>query len=157
MKKLISLALVLILALSSLNFMACGGEKKEEATPSSETPAPQEETAPASPTWADIPIYSGASQTGKVTTRRLGAEFGEFEKMESWNYETKDAVKTVASFYKAKMPKEGWQNVMTTEERKELFGSIWQKKDGDIMAVVTVLEAEDGGTNIIIARYEGKK
>ena len=51
-----------------------------------------------------------------------------------------DAVKKVAAFYKSKMSEEGWQSVYESEQREELLGGIWQKKDGDVVTVVTILE-----------------
>ena len=144
MRKLMTLALVLVLALSCLSLIACGGgEKKDEAPP-------------AGFTWADIPIYSGASQIEKITTMHPGPEFKDFENSESRYYETSDGVKKVASFYKAEMLKRGWQDTMTMES-EEFCGIVWEKEDADVVAVLTIGEAEDGVTNIIIVRYEGKK
>ena len=121
MKKLISCVLMIVLALGSIGLAACGSEGEEgETTPpasNGEATSPAEEEAPppaGSLSWSDIPAYSGASQVQKGGWAVPPAQ-GEWSKVEWRYYESGDSADRVASFYRGRMPDQGWDEMMWME------------------------------------------
>ena len=97
MKRAISLVLIAVMMLACIGLIACGAESG--TTPLS-----------GGNSWGDVPVYSGAKQVQKGSWSIPPAE-GEWVKVEWHYYETGDSVGSVAAFYRAEMPGEGWDEM----------------------------------------------
>jgi len=160
MKRLISLSLVMILALSILGLLACGGGQKEEAgTTTEEMDAPEvkEQTVPPKQkagsegcTWADMPIYPGAEEADQPFD---GAVATSEEYTESHSYTSGDDLGKVAAFYKGQMPRRGWHldKWMDVEMTKPGWTSqrgMYSMRDGQDVAVVELIDKGEGVAHI---------
>lgn len=88
MKKVVSMALVLAIALVCVGVVACGSKTITY--------------------WNDLPVYPGAKQVqkGGWAIPAVEKKWGDLE----WSYyETKDSVSKVSAFYKEQMPIAGWK------------------------------------------------
>jgi len=153
MKKAISLALVLIMMLSCISLVACGGGEEEAPTPTP-TPSPTSEPATTPPsgsglTWNDMPVYSGAGQVQKGTWAIPPAE-GEWSKVEWRYYETGGSVSEVVTFYKSQMPGNGWQETMWMEMQEMSWG-VYNKNNEQDAAMVWI-GSEEGKTFFALMR-----
>jgi len=148
MKKAISLALVLIMMLSCISLVACGGGEEEAPTPS---PTSEPATTPSGSglTWNDMPVYSGTGQVQKGSWSIPPAE-GEWLKVEWRYYETSDSINAVATFYKSQMPGNGWQETMWMEIQEMSWG-IYNKNDEQDAAMVWI-GSEEGKTFFALMR-----
>ena len=121
MKRVISLALLVLMVLASISFAACTGGGGAPPTGGTTAPPSNEGTTPPSGgdttpppsggggfTWNDMPVYPGADQGEKAgwVPPLIEAE-GEYRKVEVRYYGTEDSVSKVTSFYKSKMPGHG--------------------------------------------------
>lgn len=159
MKRAISLALVLIMMLSCIGLVACGGGEEEVTTPSppsepatTPTTTPTEEpTPPASSglTWNDMPVYSGAGQVQKGSWAIPPAE-GEWSKVEWRYYETGGSVSQVGAFYKSQMPGNGWQETMWMETTEMTWG--FYNKNNEQDAAMVWIGSEEGKTFFALMR-----
>jgi hypothetical protein len=138
-KKVALIMSILIITLSCVGLVACGGgdgngngngaKPTATATP---TTTPTSTSAPSGGlTWDDIPLYSGASQVQKGSWA-IPAEQGEWSKVEWRYYETGDSTDDVASFYKSSMPGKGWDEMM------------WMEAEGIAWAYYTKNNEKDG-------------
>jgi len=153
LKKVISLALVLVLLLGCIGLAACGGGEEGTPPPNGEaTPPSNGGAAPPSGgglTWNDMPVYSGAKQVQKGSWS-IPPEQGEWSKMEWRYYETGDSSSKAASFYKSQMPGEGWQE-MAWMEVEEVSWGYYSKNDEQDGAMVWV-GSDEGKTSIALMR-----
>ena len=157
MKKLIAYVLVIILALGCIGLVACGnGEEEEEVAPppvEEEEEAPtKEETEPPSGgelSWRDMPVYSGADQVQKGGWAVPPAQ-GEWSEVEWRYYETGDSASKVASFYRDKMPDEGWEEMMWMEAE----GVAWAfyTKNGEKNGAMFWVASDEGETVFALMR-----
>ena len=139
MKKAALITFGLIVALSCIGLVACGGDNGNGAEPTDTATPTTTPTATTTPTttpssgltWEDIPLYSGASQVQKGSWA-LPAEQGEWSKVEWRYYETNDSTDDVASFYKSNMPGKGWDEMM------------WMEAEGIAWAYYTKNSEKDG-------------
>jgi hypothetical protein len=164
MKRVIVLGMVAALILGLLGLWSCGGggEKKAQQQTSSE---PAEETIVAEKNedqggtgWGDIPIYSGADRKeDEGMSAAMTAAMGGYKKSEVRIYTTGDPFGQVVAYYKSQMPKKGWNKMTEGEEQEEGWGSVWQKKDGQILVNVSVVKDIEGECGIILARHEGRQ
>jgi len=157
MKRLVSLSLVVVLILGSVGLVACGGKESEPTQEPTQTPSPTTtpsptQTAP-SPTggltWNDMPIYSGAKQVQKGSWSIPPAE-GDYSKVEWRYYESGDNIGNVASFYKGKMPGQGWEE-MGWMETPEMNWGMYNKNNEQDAAMVWI-GSDDGKTFIALMR-----
>lgn len=155
MKKVVSLALLVVMVLACASFAACGGG--EVAQPPEEEPAPapseDEVTPPSSDgggfTWDDMPTYPAASQIAKGNWMEPPQE-GEWYRVEWRHYETGDSQDNVFAFYQSAMPGKGWQEMMQMEAG-ELSWLIYTKNNEKDVAWVYVGEG-DGKTLLHLMR-----
>ena len=163
MKRLLYLLLAALLVLSCLGWVACGGGGEKTEEPTSESP---DETVVADKgdesggsEWEDIPIYSGATRHESEMAKRMSATMGNMgDKGESEIrlFKAGDEYDKVVSYYKSQMPRKGWEKIMEKEEEAG-WGSMWQKKDGEILVNLTVMKDMEGECGIAIGRHMGKK
>jgi len=168
MKKLTFLMLVLVLALTCVSLVSCGGGEKEEATPESTSTTKPEEKPTAKPeatptkgesasggfTWDDMPIYPGA-EADKDALDVAGAS-GE-GRMEWRHYKTGDSLEKVASYYKKEMSKNGWQqvkwgDVKMTKANWTRENGIYAKNEWHDDAFVTITDKGEGVVHISLMR-----
>jgi len=157
LKKVISVALALVLMLGCVGLVACGGGGGEGGTappPSNggvTAPSEGEATPPSGGglTWNDMPVYSGAKQVQKGSWS-IPSEEGEWSKMEWRYYETKDSVSKVTSFYKSQMPGKGWQET-TWMEIEEMSWGYYSKNNEQDGAIVSI-GFDEGKTFIALMR-----
>ena len=71
-------------------------------------------------------------------------------------FKTGDDYGKVVSYYKSQMSRKGWEKMMEKEEEAG-WGSMWQKKDGQILVNLTVVKDMEGECGIVIGRHKGKK
>jgi hypothetical protein len=164
MKRMIVLGMAAALILSLLGLWACGGggEKQAQQKTSSE---PANEMVVAEKTedqegggWSDIPIYSGADRKEDAgMSAAMSGAIGGYKESEVRVYTTGDPFGQVVVYYKSQMPEKGWNKMTEGEEQEEGWGSVWQKKDGQILVNVSVVKDVDGECGIIIARHEGRQ
>ena len=130
MKKVISLALALILLLSLAGLVACnGGDTADNgATPADENGAP---SGSAGLTWNDMPLYSGANQVQKGNWAIPADEEG-WAEVEWRYYETDDSADEVAAFYKSQMTAKGWEEM------------LWMDAEGVAWAYYSKNDEKDG-------------
>jgi len=129
-----------------VGLVACGGGGDTGTTqPSNEGTTPPGDDF----TWDDIPVYSKAKQVQKGIWF-IPPDEGEWSKVEWRYYGTGDSVSTVAAFYRAEMPENGWQEVgwMETEEMSWGRYSKNNEKDGAIVWI----DSEEGKTFIALMR-----
>jgi hypothetical protein len=141
LKKVISLTLVLVMMLTCIGLVACSKEKKGRTSPPPSGNGAQSTLEGF--TWDDVPIYPGA-------TTDKGRWFSEIHDdvlvpviSESRSYETNDNLKAVADFYKAEMPKNGWDQLGWTQEGKGTEVGEFTKKDDQGYMSVRLKDLED--------------
>jgi hypothetical protein len=157
MKKVILFMLALAIVLACLSLIACGGEEGEDTSPPPskvEETAPSEEApAPSAPSgglsWNDMPVYSGAKQVTKGSWSIPPTE-GDYSKVEWRYYETGDSLDDVASFYKSKMPGNGWEEMGWMEVPQMKWGVY--NKDNENEAATVWVGSDNGETAIALMR-----
>jgi hypothetical protein len=154
MKKAISLALLMVLAIGLVAY-GCGGSDGTATTTTS--PAGGQTTATTQPTttqptttsqssgdgfsWDDIPVYTGADSVQQASWSIPPAE-GEYARVEWRYYETGASLDDVADFYQSEMPDNGWNeqgNMNTpmmkwfvyTKNNENDSAMIWVSSDGN--------------------------
>jgi len=159
------LAAVLVMTLAA----ACGGGgEKETAAPTATapkagvqataTPTPKEGAAKPAEGWADIPVYSGAQSVQQWNMTVPGAEAGEeYEKVEWRYYTAKDAINKVADFYKAEMPKKGWEETLWMTTADMAWGMYTSKDENIGVGIYVMKDVSANVTSIGIWRAEKKK
>ena len=152
MKKVISLALVLVVLLSCIGLVACNEEEGTEPTPSgNEVPSPSvgESAQPASGgfTWDDMPVYPGATTDKEKWFSINNSDVLIPIISESRPYETNDSLKAVADFYKSEMPKNGWDQIDWTQGDEANADGKFVKNDYQDRADVRL---KDMGDNVHI-------
>jgi hypothetical protein len=70
--------------------------------------------------WTDIPVYPGASQISVRTWVVLPSEGVDWSGVEWKYYSTNDNYQAVDDFYKAELPKRGWQ-IMAGQEPSNIL------------------------------------
>ena len=159
MKRLISIALVLVLSLSCFALAGCGGdgETPEETQQTSDgnggKTTPTQKPASGGFALDDIPVYPGANDAEKFSISIPGAQTGEYDKVEWRYYTTDDSVDEVISFYADKMPDNGWTEMLTMSAG-EASWSYWSKDNEETGGFVGAAE-EDDGTVLWMWRGEG--
>lgn len=170
MKKLLSLALMLVLALSCLSLVACGGGEKEEATSTPEaTTTPQSEgeaTPPGGETvsadlWADMPIYPGAEQDDTQYDTAASSKLIQDEQTEWHTYKTGDNLGKVAAFYKSAMSEKGWHedkwmDIEITKADWTCQQGMYNKNNRQQVAIVRITDKGKGGTFISLKKTSHK-
>ena len=160
MKKLTSLMLVFILALSCVSLVACGSGEKEEARPETvptaereakPSPMPEEKPASGGLTWDDMPIYPGADTDEEIWSS-MSEEGG--AQRETRPYWTEDSFDKVVDFYKSEMPKNGWDQMMWTDAG-ELANGVYSKNNDQDGAQVVITDNREGETAIQLTRLTG--
>lgn len=167
MKRVILFMITLAVVSACLGLVACGGEeeggtspppsKVETTTPSGEGAKPSapsvEEAKPSAPsgglTWNDIPVYSGAKQVTKGSWSIPPSE-GDYSKVEWRYYETGDSLDAVASFYKSKMPDNGWEEMGWMEVPQMKWGGYSKNNEND--AATVWVGSDNGETAIALMR-----
>jgi ssRNA-specific RNase YbeY (16S rRNA maturation enzyme) len=148
MKKLMAMALVLVLALGCFALTACGGGDggNGKTTPTQK---------PASGGFAlnSIPAYPGASDAEEFSMSIPGADTGEYERIEWRYYTTNDSVDDVISFYADRMPDYGWIE-MATMDMGDMSWSYWSKNNEETGGFVGAVH-EDDQTILWMWRGEG--
>jgi hypothetical protein len=165
MRRLLVLGLMAALIFSSLGLLACGGGEKQagEESASQETMLAEKESEDESGQvseagWKDIPIYSGAERFENEMTKRMSAAMtaqGQTGSSRVQFYKSGDDFNKIVSYYRAQMPRKGWEKV-TDKEEEEGWGSMWQKGE-QVLVNVSVIRDIDGECGIVIARHEGLK
>ena len=153
MKRIILLALVLVMLVSCIGLVACG-DGDENGTAS---PPPSNEVTNSTPsvpseddfTWNDIPVYPGAKPVQKGTWAIPPAE-GEWSRVEWHYYETSGSVGEVAIFYKSKMPANGWQEAMWMETQEMNWGLYNKNNEQD--SAMAWIGSEEGETFFALMR-----
>ena len=161
MRKLIALALVMMLVLGCLGLIGCGGGKKEEA--GTETTAEveqdkQEKSQGGGKGWKAVAMYQGAQESQQEVKMTIpAAAKGEYESTERRWFETQDEPEKVHEFYLEQMPKNGWDKLFAMKYPEGSAVSAWIKNDGDKSCVVSTAKLQDGVTHIGLMLNEGKK
>jgi len=169
MRKLMVLGITVALIVSGAWLLACGGGEKQAgedsgSQPAGETTLADKDMKEASGDagkagWKDIPIYSGAQPFDSEMAARMSESMSSMADKSTSKvqlYKTGDDYEKVVSYYKSHMSRKGWKMVMDKEE-EEGWGSMWQKKDGEVLVHVSVVKDIEGECGIIIGRHEGKK
>ena len=172
MKKLVSLALVLVLAIGCVSLVACNGGEEEEpapsaeatATPKPEAAAPSEEEEAAAPeeesvsgdfTWDDMPIYPDAEEDEDALSIEGASEEG--VRMEWRHYKTTDSFDKVVAFYKSGMSEYDWERVRWADMEPttagwSMEGGIYAKNDHHDQASVEITDKAEGVVTIALMR-----
>ena len=160
MKKLIYLALALILMIGTIGLSACGGNGGEtdnspEAAPADETPASNDETGEPSSgdgmTWSDIPVYPGADQSQQASwTMAIPADEEGWSDVAWRYYETSDSSNDVIDFYKDEMPDNGWDEMSWMEASGYAVGYYVKNNEQD--GAMFWCGEEDGKTVFALMR-----
>ena len=146
MKRLICVALALVVAFTCLGLAACGGGD------GGTTPSDGDTTPPSGVggfTWNDMPVYPGAKQIQEMAWT-IPSEEGEWTKAEWRYYETGDSVSTVTTFYKSQMPGKGWQDTFWMEMEEMQWGCYIKNNEQDVAWVW--IGSEEGKTVISLMR-----
>ena len=184
MKKLVSLALVLVLAIGCVSLVACNGGEEEEpapsaeatATPKPEAAAPSEEEEAAAPeeeaaapeeesvsggfTWDDMPIYPDAEEDEDALSIEGASEEG--VRMEWRHYKTTDSFDKVVAFYKSGMSEYDWERVRWADMEPttagwSMEGGIYAKNDHHDQASVEIADKADGSVYIALMRVSDQE
>jgi hypothetical protein len=162
MKRLFTIIIVLALCLSSLGFMACGGNDKSPSSTidasSSQTgnttqPAAQNQSSVGSLSWDDMPLYSGAKQMQKGSWAIPASENEEYSKFEWRYYEVNASSEEVAAFYKDKMTSIGWTEAGWMEVQGTSWGMYNKNNEND--AAMVWISTQDNNT--VIAMWRATK
>ena len=152
MKKVILMALALLLILTCVGITACGGGKENEATPALTKTQGQSPTGTtAKPTqasgdagnWGSIPIYPGSKKIIDLKSDDNEILDDKPAVMEHRTYDTNGNTNDVADFYKEKMPANGWDETMWSEIPSGFMGQ-YQKTDEFVG--ISMAPDEKGGT-----------
>ncbi len=121
MRRLLVLGLMAALIFSGMWLLACGGGEKQagEESASQETMLAEKESEDESGQvseagWKDIPIYSGAQRFENEMTKRMSAAMtaqGQTGSSRVQFYKSGDDFNKIVSYYKAQMPRKGWEKV----------------------------------------------
>jgi hypothetical protein len=135
-------------------------EAGETAEPA-ETPKPEKTEEPSGGGGAslgDVPVYPGAEKVGDYSGSDVplpllgeGLDVEEYGDTQWAVYETGDSVDDVASFYKDKMPDNGWEEEswFDTSIGDGVAWGSYTRNDGDVAAWVAVSGSDDK-TEIVI-------
>jgi hypothetical protein len=168
MNKRITMILILVLAVSGLALLACGGVQEEQAGTTTEETAGQQMEQQAPPpektagsggcTWADMPLYPGAEKADQYYD---GATTTAEEYTESHTFTTADDLGKVTGYYKAQMPAKGWQldrwmDVEMTQPGWSCQRGMYSMRDGQDAAVVEITDKGKGLSHLAlkVVRYE---
>lgn len=156
MKKYILAVITGVLLLCSLCLGACGDndtattqDSSDSSQTSATTTTTSETSSSGSLTWNDMPVYSGADQVQKGSWTIPPAE-GDYSRMEWRYYETGDSLEKVSAYYKAQMPKQGWQEMGWMEVQNMNWG-MYNKNDENDAAMIW-MSSEDNQTIIAMWR-----
>ena len=170
MNRILSLGLIVVVVLTML-FVAgcsCGAAtatqtvtttapaKTVAAPPSTAIPpistsisAPASQVAGGGLNWNDMPVYSGATniQSASWAVPPAGGDYSKVE----WRYYTSgDSISAVASFYKAQMPGQGWQQTAWIDTQQGSWGSFTKNNEQD--AALVWIGPGEGNTSIALMR-----
>jgi hypothetical protein len=157
MKRVLSLVLVTVMLLGCIGLVACGGNDND-GTESTTQPASSKTTAAASKTtvsssggltWNDMPVYSGAKQVQKGSWA-IPSNDGDYSKVEWRYYEVGKSAADVISYYKSKMPDNGWTQTAWMEMGTMSYGMYTKNSEKDA-AMIWVME-QDGKTILSMMR-----
>ena len=144
-----SLSFVVALLVIAGILTACGGGNNEgaigttPATPSARNGSTQEPTSGGG-SWADTPIYPGATQT---ESGRISPPPGSgISIIEARYYETSDTPEKVENFYKAQLPTNGWQSQGWMEIG--MINGVYVKNDTESLQI-SILPPSPGGKTVI--------
>ena len=104
-------------------------------------------------TWDDMPTFPG-SDTDESTW--ISISQGQGLKSETRSYTTDDGFDKVVEFFKAEMPKNGWNQIMWTAAGPVANGMFGKNDDQDI-AQVMIADEEDEGIRIQLTRMREEK
>jgi hypothetical protein len=155
MKKVLLVALALVLVLLCVSFTACGkkginiegpGGEIHISQPSGSAAITLQPGGKTPESFGDIPIYPKSTQLYKIT----GEEEidGQPGILDHRMYSTSDSVEKVVSFYKTQMPLNGWTEE-TWAEGTTLNMGVYNKTEKQSAAVVAVVPGDANGTNTI--------
>jgi len=153
MKKTLLFVILAILLIGCTSLVACGGNNEDTATqePAKTTSASTKTTAASSGglTWNDMPVYSGAKQVQKGSWS-IPANEGDYSKVEWRYYEASGSAADVVSYYKSKMPGNGWTETAWMEMGTTAWGMYNKNSEKD--AAMVWIMAEDGKTILSMMR-----
>jgi len=159
--------LVLILIVSGLALVACGGNKEqapsgEAAGQAGKTVAETEREGKTSGKsgrgWGDVPEYKGAVPVeGEVPMSVPAAAQGDYERTERRQYQTDDTPEQVHEYYLKQMPGKGWHKLFAMKYPEGSTVSAWVKGDEGRGCVISAGTLRDGKTYIGLLLNEGKK
>ncbi len=139
------LALVVLASIMT----SCGGSNNSGAvgaTPATASASNSSTQKPVSGggSWADTPIYPGATQT--QCTQVAPPPGSGLSKVEARYYEISDSPEKAENFYKAQLPANGWQMQGWTEVG--MINGAYTKNDTEALQI-SILPSGPGGKTVI--------
>jgi hypothetical protein len=153
MKKALLFVILAVLLIMCIGLVACGGNNEGTATqePAKTTAASTKTTVASSGglTWNDMPVYSGAKETQKGSWS-IPANEGDYSKVEWRYYEVSGSMADIVSYYKSKMPGNGWTETAWMEMGTTAWGMYNKNSEKD--ASMVWIMAEGGKTILSMMR-----
>jgi cytochrome c553 len=102
--------------------------------------------------WNDMPVYPGAAAVQEMSMNYPAGDEEDWTKTEYKMYETTDDVAAVSAFYKAQMPANGWEEIMTMNMGEASIYSYMKNNEQDGAYIWIIANGDEEKTVIQMTR-----